>query len=129
MNTATPPVPSRHELSQRFHFDAAHTLRREIEAASSRRVHGHTYTAEVAIAGTPDAATGMVVDLGHLRREIAIVRDKLDHHFLDDVPGLAVPTLEGLCTFLWTEFAAVFPGLVRVSVGRDASGDRCTLHR
>ena len=34
-------------ISQRFFFDAAHTLRREIEAEGSRRVHGHTYHAEV----------------------------------------------------------------------------------
>lgn len=127
--TAPTPLPQRYELSQRFHFDSAHTLKRQIEAASSRRVHGHTYTAEVTVGGTPGADSGMVVDLGHLRREIAVIRDKLDHHFLDDVPGLEKPTLEGLCAFLWTEFSAVFPGLVRISVGRDASGDRCTLQR
>ena len=34
------------ELSQTFSFDAAHTLKRkvaELEAAGSRRIHGHTY--------------------------------------------------------------------------------------
>ena len=36
-------------LSQRFFFDAAHTLQREIEAEGSRRIHGHTYHAEVAV--------------------------------------------------------------------------------
>ncbi len=34
-----------YELSQRFFFEAAHTLRREVEAEGSRRVHGHTYEA------------------------------------------------------------------------------------
>ena len=33
---------------------------------ASARVHGHTYQGEVAVAGEPDAS-GMVVDLGHLR--------------------------------------------------------------
>ena len=36
-------------LSQRFFFDAAHTLQREIEAEGSRRIHGHTYHAEVSV--------------------------------------------------------------------------------
>jgi len=54
-------------LSQRFFFDAAHTLRREIEAEGSRRIHGHTYHAEVSVRGPLDAATGMVIDLGLLR--------------------------------------------------------------
>ncbi|OZA97830.1 MAG: 6-carboxytetrahydropterin synthase QueD, partial [Polaromonas sp. 39-63-203] len=47
-----------YEISQTFFFDAAHTLRREIEADSSRRVHGHTYHAEVMLSGQPDVATG-----------------------------------------------------------------------
>ena len=54
-------------ISQKFFFDAAHTLRREIETEGSLRVHGHTYYAEVSIAGRPDAQTGMVVDLGQVR--------------------------------------------------------------
>jgi len=49
----------KYELSQRFFFDAAHTLRRQIEAESSKRIHGHTYHAEVTIAGQPDPATGI----------------------------------------------------------------------
>ncbi|RZL53396.1 MAG: 6-carboxytetrahydropterin synthase [Variovorax sp.] len=84
----------RFTLSQRFFFDAAHTLRREMEAEGSRRIHGHTYHAEVSVSGVPDAATGMVIDLGILRRHLDDVRERLDHHLLDEVPGLGVPTLE-----------------------------------
>ena len=79
------------ELSQTFSFDAAHTLKRHVspeEAAGSRRIHGHTYTAEVIVRGQPAADTGMVVDLAILREVIAAVRSQLDHHFLDEVPGL-----------------------------------------
>ena len=32
-----------------------------------RRIHGHTYRAEVAVSGPRDAHTGMVVDLAQLR--------------------------------------------------------------
>ena len=79
-------------ISQRFFFDAAHTLRREIEAEGSRRVHGHTYEAEVTVRGAPDAS-GMVIDLAYLRSRIAQVRHQLDHHLLDEVAGLGIPTL------------------------------------
>jgi 6-pyruvoyltetrahydropterin/6-carboxytetrahydropterin synthase len=54
------------ELSQSFYFEAAHTLQRGVErneADGSRRVHGHTYTARVAVLGDVDPASGMVVDL------------------------------------------------------------------
>jgi 6-pyruvoyltetrahydropterin/6-carboxytetrahydropterin synthase len=115
------------ELSQRFHFDAAHTLLREIEAEGSKRVHGHTYHAEVFIQGTPDVATGMVMDLGLVRREIARVRSALDHHLLDEVVGLGIPTLENICAYVLHALQPALPQLCAVRVWRDSVGDGCTL--
>lgn len=115
------------EIQQRFFFDAAHTLRREIEAEGSRRIHGHTYQAEVALSGKPDPKTGMVVDLGLVRRAIEQLRAQLDHHLLDEVPGLGPATLENLCAFIWRDLAARLPGLVQVKVWREGVGDGCTL--
>ena len=116
------------ELSQSFYFESAHTLRRRVErneADGSRRVHGHTYTAEVTVRGPLDPATGMLVDLAVLRAAIAAVRERLDHHFLDEVPGLSTPTLEHLCVFIHEHVRAAVPGVARVSVARQSSGDRC----
>jgi len=64
----------KYELSQRFFFDAAHTLNRKIEAEGSRRIHGHTYHAEITLSGLPDPQTGMMLDLGILRLEVDRVR-------------------------------------------------------
>ena len=115
-------------ISQRFFFDAAHTLRREIEAEGSRRVHGHTYHAEVFLTGARDPATGMVLDLGLLRQGLAVVREQLDHHMLDDVPGLGTPTLENLCVFIAQALPADLRASVsRVRVWREALGDSCAL--
>ena len=114
-------------LSQRFFFDAAHTLRREIESEGSRRIHGHTYCAEVAVRGPLDAATGMVIDLGLLRERLDAVRAQLDHHLLDDVPGLGIPTLENLCLFIARAMADLRPRPSRVRVWRDGIGDECLL--
>jgi 6-pyruvoyltetrahydropterin/6-carboxytetrahydropterin synthase len=115
------------EISQRFYFDAAHRLIREIEAEGSRRIHGHTYYAEVAVCGTANLATGMILDLGLIRLEVEKVRAQLDHHFLDEVAGLGIPTLENLCTFIAAKMQAQGLKLSRVSVWRDALGDRCDL--
>lgn len=92
-----------YEISQSFFFDVAHTLRRELEAEESERVHCHTYHAEVAVRGEPDDSTGMVLDLGAVRLAIEGLRAKLDHHFLDEVPGPGIPTLENLRTLIWRE--------------------------
>ncbi|NBD20550.1 6-carboxytetrahydropterin synthase [Aquabacterium fontiphilum] len=116
------------ELSQTFTFDAAHTLKRQVspeEAAGSRRIHGHTYTAEVIVAGDRQPDSGMVVDLAVLREVIAGIRSQLDHHFLDEVAGLGAPTLENLCVFIYAQARQALPQVAAVSVSR-AAGDRCT---
>lgn len=122
-------TPQQFCISQKFFFDAAHTLRRDIETEGSLRVHGHTYFAEVSIAGTPDAVSGMVVDLGRVRQRIELLRPQLDHRLLDEVPGLGPATLENLCALIWRALAPDFAGLERVRVWRDALGDSCTLGR
>ncbi len=115
------------ELSQTFSFDAAHTLKRHVspeEAAGSRRIHGHTYTAEGFVRGPRQAESGMVVDLAVLRGLIAEVRSQLDHHFLDEVAGLGAPTLENLSVFIYDRVKAQMPQVSGVAVSR-AAGDRC----
>ena len=117
----------RYTVSQRFFFDAAHTLKRDIEVEGSRRVHGHTYHAEVWLSGPRDPVSGMVIDLGLLRRRLDTVREQLDHHMLDDVPGLTRPTFENLCQFIAGALADLRPQPMRVRVWREALGDACTL--
>lgn len=114
------------ELAQRFDFEAAHTLDRRIDAAPSKRIHGHTYHAEVALRGQPDPHTGMLMDLGYFRRLLDDVREQLDHHLLNEVEGLDKPTLEGLCAFIAKKLREPLPQLASVKVWR-ASGDSCTL--
>ncbi|MDD0812256.1 6-carboxytetrahydropterin synthase [Curvibacter sp. RS43] len=114
-------------VSQRFFFDAAHTLQRDIEAEGSRRIHGHTYHAEVSVQGPLNPDSGMVIDLGHLRVHLAGVREQLDHHLLDEVPGLGKPTLENLCAFIARALSGMNPPPSRVRVWREALGDSCVL--
>jgi 6-pyruvoyltetrahydropterin/6-carboxytetrahydropterin synthase len=120
-----------YELSQRFHFDAAHTLIRptdnQAELEASQRVHGHTYFAEVALHGQPDHSTGMLIDIGKFRQMLADVAALLDHRLLDHVPGLSKPTLEGLCAFIAHKLEQRLAGLASVTVWREPSGDRCKL--
>ena len=116
------------ELSQSFSFDAAHTLKRKVsaqEAAGSRRIHGHTYTAEVFVQGERQPGSGMVMDLSALREVIAGIRVQLDHHLLDEVSGLGTPTLENLCVFIYAQVKQQIPLVSGVAVSR-AAGDRCT---
>jgi 6-pyruvoyltetrahydropterin/6-carboxytetrahydropterin synthase len=130
MNQPQPHPPHAHPVmtvSQRFFFDAAHTLDRQIEAEGSRRIHGHTYHAEVSLTGPCPPDTGMVIDIGFLRQRLQAVREQLDHHLLDEVPQLGRPTLENLCLFIAQQLVDLQPAPSRIRVWRDALGDACTL--
>lgn len=119
--------PMTFELSQSFYFEAAHTLRRNIETEGSLRIHGHTYHAEVTLSGAPDPSTGMMMDLAFLRQEVEKVRQQLDHRFLDEVEGLGPATLENLCRFIHQQLEPALPNLACITVWRPASGDKCCL--
>lgn len=114
------------ELGKQFRFEAAHTLTRMIDGESSRRIHGHSYRAEVVLRGSANPDTGMVIDLGLVERALTEIRASLDHEFLDDIVDLGPATLENLSAWIWRRLEPACPGLARVSVYRDSSGDACT---
>lgn len=115
-----------YELAKQFRFDAAHTLEREIQAEDSRRVHGHSYRAEVSLRGRPDPKTGMILDAGLLERKLEAARAALDHRFLDEVEGLGAPTMENLAAFIWRGLQGEMAGLYSVTVLRDSDASRVT---
>jgi 6-pyruvoyltetrahydropterin/6-carboxytetrahydropterin synthase len=126
------------EISKQFRFESAHTLHRDgdktavanLEQGSSRRIHGHSYRAEVVVRGEVDPATGMVVDFGVLERAVEEARLGLDHHFLNEVPGLGPATMENLSIWIWRKVSGSggSPGraLARVTVHRDSTGETCS---
>jgi len=114
------------ELTKSFRFDASHTLDRSIATEASRRIHGHSYRAEVTVRGEADAKTGMVVDFGLLEHTLAEARDGLDHRMLDDVPDLGPATMESLAAWIWRKLAPVTKGLVKVTVFRDSQSESVT---
>ncbi|WP_321576189.1 6-carboxytetrahydropterin synthase [Ramlibacter aquaticus] len=51
------------------------------------------------------------------------MQQHLDHHFLDEVPGLGPAILENLCRFIAARLQSRFPDLASVSVWRESVGD------
>jgi hypothetical protein len=117
------PEPMRCEISQTFYFDAAHTLKRAIETESSKRIHGHTYNAEVFLAGEPDPVSGMVMDLGLVRREIAVLRrrERAGSAHAGELVPVHLP--QAGCAFAGADFGAGVAG----SAGGWLPGEPITL--
>ena len=109
-----------------FQLEAAHRLPNVPAGHKCARLHGHSFRVEVALTGTPDPASGWLVDFGEIEQRVAALRDRLDHHLLNEIDGLAVPTLEILSAWIFRALAPALPGLARVTVHRDGSGEACT---
>ena len=58
---------------------------------------------------------------------VALLRELLDHHLLDEVEGLGLPTLENLCQFIFRKLQPALPALTSVRVWRTSIGDGCRL--
>jgi 6-pyruvoyltetrahydropterin/6-carboxytetrahydropterin synthase len=75
--------------------------------------HGHNYTLEVTVRGTPDPRTGMVLNLTDLKQAInQHIIDGVDHKHLNyDVPWLegCVPTTEVLAIKFWERLERALP--------------------
>jgi 6-pyruvoyltetrahydropterin/6-carboxytetrahydropterin synthase len=114
------------ELCYRFAFDAAHRFAHFPAGHPNAGVHGHSFLAEVAVQGEPDPRTGFVVDFAKLEAACGSLRHQLDHKMLNEVPGLAQPSLENLCLWIWAKLETAFPSLLRVTVRRESAGQSCT---
>ena len=57
---------------------------------------------------------------------MAEARDGLDHRFLDEINDLGPGTMENLSSWIWRKVEPVCPGLSRVTVYRDSTGDTCS---
>lgn len=117
----------RARLSTKFHFESAHFMGNQYpEAHPNRRIHGHSFTGEVMIESEVDPLTGMVMEHEDLAVAVRQVVEKLDHRLLNDVPGLAQPTSEFICKWIFDEMKPRVKGLKEVSLSRETVGIRVT---
>ncbi len=97
-------------------FDAAHRLPCVPQGHKCGNLHGHTFTVEVHARGPVGSDTGWVMDFGDLKRLAKPVIDRLDHAYLNDIPGLENPTSECIARWLWRELKPDLPQLYRLIV-------------
>jgi 6-pyruvoyltetrahydropterin/6-carboxytetrahydropterin synthase len=110
-------------VTRRVHFNAAHRLhnpeksdawnRETYGKCNSPNWHGHNYTLEVTVVGTPDPETGYVLDLGRLKQIIEDrVLSKVDHANLNlDVDFMrgVIPSTEHFALAIWKQLEPAIP--------------------
>jgi 6-pyruvoyltetrahydropterin/6-carboxytetrahydropterin synthase len=118
--------------TRRFTFSAGHHYRVAAwsEAENARTFgrltvpHGHNYTLDVTVRGDIDPRTGMVIDLGELKRLVQeAVIERFDHADLNADPLFRdrIPTTENIVLVVWDLLVAKLGGdrLARVRVWED----------
>ena len=95
-----------------FTLEAAHRLPNVPEGHKCARLHGHSFRVELHVSGPLDPRMGWVMDFADVKRAFQPLYDQLDHHYLNDIPGLENPTSERLAEWIW---AALKPGLPLLS--------------
>ncbi len=112
------------DLVKEFRFEAAHRLPRVPPDHKCARLHGHSFRIEVHVAGPVNPETGWLMDFADLQQAFSPLMEQLDHHYLNDIPGLENPTSEHLARWIWDHLKDRLPQLVQITV-HETCTSRC----
>lgn len=115
------------EIFKAFTLESAHRLPNVPAGHKCARVHGHSFRVEIHVSGPVDAHLGWVMDFADVKAAFDPLHRQLDHHYLNDVPGLENPTSENLARWIWQKLRPALPQLSAVVVHETCtSGARYT---
>jgi 6-pyruvoyltetrahydropterin/6-carboxytetrahydropterin synthase len=104
------------EIFKEFTFEAAHDLPNTPEGHKCRRLHGHSFRVRLSVEGEVDPVTGWVMDYAEIKAAFKPIWDLLDHHYLNNIPGLENPTSEVIAKWIWAELKPLLPELSEVKL-------------
>jgi 6-pyruvoyltetrahydropterin/6-carboxytetrahydropterin synthase len=112
------------ELRKSFQFEAAHLLPGLPKSHKCRRLHGHSFKVEIAVAGELDPKLGWVMDYAEISKAFKPLWERLDHFYLNEIAGLENPTSENIAIWIWKKLKPRLPLLCEVVVAETCTA-RC----
>jgi len=104
------------ELRKTFQFEAAHKLPNVALDHKCARLHGHSFRVEVVVAGECDPRLGWLMDYADISEAFKPLLDRLDHYYLNEIPGLENATSENLAKWIWDRLKPKLPLLTEIVV-------------
>ena len=71
---------------------------------------------EIVVSGECDPRLGWLMDYADISQVFKPILDRLDHYYLNEVPGLDNPTSENIAAWIWKELTPRLPLLTEVTV-------------
>lgn len=103
-------------LFKEFTFEAAHRLPQVPADHKCSRLHGHSFAVRICVDGPVGDSSGWVMDFSDIKSAFKPVYERLDHYYLNDIPGLENPTSENLARWIWRELSPSLPQLSAVEI-------------
>jgi 6-pyruvoyltetrahydropterin/6-carboxytetrahydropterin synthase len=104
------------QIYKEFHFEAAHRLPNVPDGHKCARLHGHSFHVRLWAEGDAPEPAGWVMDFAELKANFKPILEKLDHHYLNDIPGLNNPTSENIARWIWKNLKPQVPLLSQVEI-------------
>ncbi|AYA42269.1 6-carboxytetrahydropterin synthase QueD [Xenorhabdus nematophila] len=104
-----------------FQFEAAHHLPHVPEGHKCGRLHGHSFMVRLEITGELDPLSGWIMDFADVKAAFKPIWERLDHHYLNEIPGLENPTSEVLAKWIWKQLKPTLSPLSAVMVKETCS--------
>ena len=104
------------QIFKKFSFDSAHVLPNVPDGHKCKKLHGHTYHLTVFFEGELDSNLGWIIDFTEIKAKMKPIIERLDHNYLNDIPGLENPTCEVMCVWLWNEIKPLIPLLSKIEL-------------
>lgn len=82
------------------------------------------FKAEIVVSGECDPKLGWVMDYAEISDAFKPLWEKLDHHYLNEIPGLENPTSENIAGWIWRRLKPKLPQLTEVVVAETCTA-RC----
>lgn len=104
------------EIFKEFVFEAAHKLPNVPVGHKCGRLHGHSFRIAIHLEGSVNGVTGWIRDFSEIKEIFSPLYERLDHNYLNDIPGLENPTSEVLAVWVWKELKPLLPELSAIRI-------------
>lgn len=112
------------EVSVSGSFEASHYIDAKGAPDGYRRIHGHSFIVDAAVAADKPGEEGWVVDLGAFGKALNEILARLDHQLLNEIEGLERPTFENILVWIDQQLLAAGFSASRLEIRRPTINQR-----